>query len=112
MRSHRVKSAAPDSLMTSFFYLVSLALQVDVFLVRLHLHLLHLALQLAVGLLQAVVVSEREKKEAPRDHVSAAASCNSTPSSCVSDQRCNHRERDTSGFTARPSSIQRVTLRW
>lgn len=39
-------------------HLVPLALQVDVLLVRLHLQLLHFALQLAVGLLQVVVVSK------------------------------------------------------
>lgn len=37
--------------------LVSFALQGDVLLVHLHLHLLHPALQLAVCLLQVVVVS-------------------------------------------------------
>jgi len=44
-------------------YLVSLALQVDVFLVSLHLHLLHFTLQLAVRLLQAVVVSESKEHQ-------------------------------------------------
>lgn len=42
-------------------HLVPLALQVDVLLVRLHLQLLHFALQLAVGLLQIVVVSKSRK---------------------------------------------------
>lgn len=46
--------------------LVSLALQVYVLLVPLHLHLLHFALQLAVGLLQVVVVSEG--KSTKRSH--------------------------------------------
>lgn len=52
-------------------YLVSLVLQVDVFLICLHLHLLHLALQLAVCLLQVIVVPEAK---APRDHIIVAAS--------------------------------------
>lgn len=43
-------------------HLVPLALQVDVLLVRLHLQLLHSALQLAVGLLQVVVVSKGRKR--------------------------------------------------
>lgn len=46
--------------------LVPLALQVDVLLVRLHLHLLHFALQLAVRLLQVVVVSEGKSTERSR----------------------------------------------
>lgn len=57
-------SAARDS------HLVPLALQVDVLLVRLHLHLLHFALQLAVGLLQVVVVSKGRK--AARDQAAAS----------------------------------------
>lgn len=62
------QSTDPDYFTTvSYFsavvYLVSLALQVDVLLVRLHLHLLHLALQLTVCLLQAVVVSESKKHQ-------------------------------------------------
>lgn len=40
--------------------LVFLALQVHVLIVCLHLHLLHFALQFTVGLLQVVVVSERQ----------------------------------------------------
>lgn len=70
----QVKSAATysNNYSSSYFivkdmYLVSLVLQVQVFLVCLHLHLLHLALQLAVCLLQAVVVPEG--KSTTRSHL-------------------------------------------
>lgn len=46
--------------------LVSLGLQVDVLFIALHLHLFHFALQLAVGLLQVVVVPR--SKSTKRSH--------------------------------------------
>lgn len=67
MLTHVEKCAAPDH-----FYglrscdvsdLVPLTLQVDALLVCLHLRLLHFALQLAVRLLQVVVVSEGKSTE-------------------------------------------------
>lgn len=47
-------------------YLVPLSLQVDMFLICLHLHLLRFALKLAVGLLQVVVIPD--SKSTKRSH--------------------------------------------
>lgn len=75
----RVRSAATYSthlwscFIVAEMYLVSLVLQIELFLICLHLHLLHLALQLAVRLLQAVVVPKG--KSTKRSHHISTHTC-------------------------------------